>query len=84
MIGKRQIDGALDETSLPKRTRGPNERAAILIPGDEAEGDVGLLNVACPRKVVLFMNFVIDGTQMELLELEQLPVKSYRERFEDS
>ncbi|CAL8992631.1 unnamed protein product [Prunus brigantina] len=42
------------------------------------------MNVACPRKVVMFVNSVIDSAQMELTELEQLPMKSYRERFEDS
>lgn len=37
VTGKRQIKGALDVTPLPKRPRGSNEDAAILIPGDEAE-----------------------------------------------
>ncbi|CAL9002710.1 unnamed protein product [Prunus brigantina] len=33
-----------------------------------------------PRKVVPFVNAFIDGAQMELPELEQLPMKSVRER----
>ncbi|CAL8993994.1 unnamed protein product [Prunus brigantina] len=76
MTWKRQIKGALDVVSLPKRLRGPNEVVAVLIPSDEAEGDAGPMNVACPRKVVMFVNSVIDSAQMELTELEQLPMKS--------
>ncbi|CAL2230450.1 unnamed protein product [Prunus armeniaca] len=62
---KRQIEGALDVTHLPKR---PNKGAAILIPNDEEE-DVGPMNVACPQKVVSFVNCFIDSAQMELSEL---------------
>ncbi|KAI5326015.1 hypothetical protein L3X38_035089 [Prunus dulcis] len=40
VIGKRQIEGAVDLTPLPKRPMEPNEDSAILIPGDEMEGDL--------------------------------------------
>lgn len=80
MTWKRQIKGALDVMPLPKRLRGPNEVVVVLIPSDEAEGDAGPMNVACPRKVVLFMNSVIDNAQMELTKLDQLPVKSVLEQ----
>ncbi|CAL2246184.1 unnamed protein product [Prunus armeniaca] len=78
MMGKRQIEGALEVTPLLNRPRGPKEDAAILIPSDEVEGDAKLVNMALPRKVVTFMNCIIDGAQMELYELEQLPVKTMR------
>ncbi|CAL8090346.1 unnamed protein product [Prunus armeniaca] len=63
---KRQIEGALDVTHLPKRQ---NEGATILIPDDEEKEDVGPMNVACPQKVVSFVNCFIDSAQMELSEL---------------
>lgn len=80
MTRKRQIEGALDVTPLSKRLKGLNEDVAILIPGDEAEGEVEPVNVACPRKVVPFVNCIIDDAQMELPKLEQLPVKTVREQ----
>ncbi|CAB4269247.1 unnamed protein product [Prunus armeniaca] len=61
VTGKRQIEGALNVMHLPNRPRGPNEYAAILIPGDEVEGDAEPVNVACPRKVVPFVNCMIDS-----------------------
>ncbi|CAB4278508.1 unnamed protein product [Prunus armeniaca] len=54
------------------------EGAAILISGDEAEEDVGTVNMACLLKAVPFMNSVIVGAQMEMTELEQLPAKTVR------
>ena len=71
VTGKRQIEGALDVTLLLKRPRGPNEDVAILIPGDEAEGEAEPVNVACPQKVVPFVNCIIDCAHMELSELER-------------
>lgn len=51
---------------LSKQPRGPNEDAAILIPGDEADEDARPVYVACPQKVVSFVNSVIAGSQMEM------------------
>ncbi|CAL8991544.1 unnamed protein product [Prunus brigantina] len=80
VTGKRVIEGPLDVTPLPKRPRGPNEDVAVLVPDDEEEAEAGPVNIACPRKVVPFVNAFIDGAQMELPELEQLPMKSVREQ----
>ncbi|CAL9015108.1 unnamed protein product, partial [Prunus brigantina] len=80
ITGKRVIEGTLDVTPLPKRPRGPNEDVAVLVPDDEEEAEAGPVNIACPRKVVPFVNAFIDGAQMELPELEQLPMKSVREQ----
>ncbi|CAL9017963.1 unnamed protein product, partial [Prunus brigantina] len=63
-----------------RRPRGPNEDVAVLVPDDEEEAEAGPVNIACPRKVVPFVNAFIDGAQMELPELEQLPMKSVREQ----
>lgn len=79
-VGKRKIEGALNVTPLPNRPRGPNEDATILIPGDEAEGNAEPVNVVCPWKVVPFINCIINGAQMELPELEQLPGKMVHEQ----
>lgn len=79
VTGKRQIEGALDVTPLPKRPRGPSDEA-ILIPGDEDEEGSEPVNIACPRKVVPAVNCFIDGAQMELSELSELPTKSLREQ----
>ncbi|CAL2278561.1 unnamed protein product [Prunus armeniaca] len=70
VTGKRVIKGTLDVTPIPKRQRGPNEDAAVLVPDDEDEADAETVNVVCPRKVVPFMNCFIDGGQMELPELK--------------
>ncbi|CAL9019421.1 unnamed protein product [Prunus brigantina] len=80
VTGKRVIEGALDVTPLPKRPRGPNEDVAVLVPDDDEDTEAGPVNIACPRKVVPFVNCVIEGAQMELPELEQLPMKSLREQ----
>lgn len=80
MTGKRQIEGPIDVTPLPKRPRGPNEGTSVLIPDDEVEGEEGPVNIACPRKAVPFINCMIDGAQMELAELEQLSTKTLREQ----
>lgn len=80
VTGKRQIEGPLDVTPLPKRPRGPNEGTSVLIPDDEGEGEEGPVNVACPRKAVPFINCMIDGAQMELSEIEQLSMKTLREQ----
>ncbi|CAL8992396.1 unnamed protein product [Prunus brigantina] len=45
----QQTEGALDVTPLPKRPRGSDEGPAVLIPGDEAEGDAGPVNVYANR-----------------------------------
>lgn len=82
VTGKRVIDGALDVTPLPKRSREPNDEAAVLVPDDEKDADAEPVNMACPRKVVPFVNCFIEGAQMELPELEQLPMKSVREQAE--
>lgn len=63
MIGKRQIEGALDVTPLPKRPMGPNEVAVILIPGDEAKESAELVNIPCPSRVVPFINSVVDESR---------------------
>ncbi|CAL2257390.1 unnamed protein product [Prunus armeniaca] len=76
VTGKRVIEGALDVTPLPKRPRGPNEEVIVLVPDDEEDADAEPVNVACPRKVVPFVNCYIDGAQMELSELEQLSTKT--------
>ncbi|CAL2247430.1 unnamed protein product [Prunus armeniaca] len=73
------IEGALDVTTLPKRPRGPNEEPVVLV-SDEEDAEAEPVNIACPRKVVPFVNCFIDGAQMELPELEQLPKKSVREQ----
>ncbi|CAL8088952.1 unnamed protein product [Prunus armeniaca] len=80
VTGKRVIEGALDVTPLPKRPRGLNEEAAVLVPDDDEDTEADLVNIACPRKVVSFVNCFIEGAQMELPELEQLPMKSLREQ----
>ncbi|CAB4268847.1 unnamed protein product [Prunus armeniaca] len=66
---KRVIEGALDVTPLPKRPKGPNEEAAVLV-SDEEDAKAEPVNIACPRKVVPFMNCFIDDAHMELSELE--------------
>ncbi|CAL8133328.1 unnamed protein product [Prunus armeniaca] len=78
--GKRVIEGALDVTPLPKRPRGLNEEAAVVVPDDDEDVEAEPVNIACPRKVVSFVNCFIEGTQMELPELEQLLMKSLREQ----
>ncbi|CAL2257609.1 unnamed protein product [Prunus armeniaca] len=75
----RVIEGALDVTPLSKKPRGSNEEAAVLV-SDEEDTEVEPVNIACPRKVVPFVNCFIDSAQMELSELEQLPKKSVREQ----
>lgn len=60
-IRKRHIEGALYVTPLPKRSRRPNEDAAVLIPDNEAEDNVEPVNVACPWKVMPFVNTIIVG-----------------------
>ncbi|CAL2257640.1 unnamed protein product [Prunus armeniaca] len=50
VTGKRVIEGALDVTPLPKRPRGPNEEAAILV-SDEEDAEAEPVNITCPRKV---------------------------------
>ncbi|CAL9020828.1 unnamed protein product [Prunus brigantina] len=44
-----------------RRPRGPKEDAAVLVPDDEEDADAELVNVACPRKVVPFVNCFIDA-----------------------
>ncbi|CAL9020896.1 unnamed protein product, partial [Prunus brigantina] len=61
ITGKRVIEGTLDVTPLPKRPRGPNEDVAVLVPDDEEEAEAGPVNIACPRKVVPFVNAFIDA-----------------------
>ncbi|CAL9006208.1 unnamed protein product [Prunus brigantina] len=80
VTGKRVIEGALDVTPLPKRPRGPNEDAAVLVLDDDEDTEADPVNIACPRNVVPFVNCFIEGAQMELPELEQLPMKSLREQ----
>ncbi|CAL9000868.1 unnamed protein product [Prunus brigantina] len=80
VTGKRVIEGPLDVTPLPKRPRGPNKDVAVLVPDDDEDTEADLVNIACPRKVVPFVNCFIEGAQMELPELEQLPMKSLREQ----
>ncbi|VVA36569.1 PREDICTED: eukaryotic translation initiation factor 5B partial, partial [Prunus dulcis] len=63
---KRQIERALDVMPLPKRSRGPNEEVAILIPGDEAEEGAEPMNIACLLRVVPFMNNINDEAHMKL------------------
>ncbi|CAL8102300.1 unnamed protein product [Prunus armeniaca] len=62
---KRVIEGALDVTLLPKRPRGPNEEAAFLV-SDEEDAEAEPVNIACPQKVVPFVNCFIDGANMEM------------------
>ncbi|CAL2256644.1 unnamed protein product [Prunus armeniaca] len=78
--GALALEGALDVTPLSKRPRGPNEEAAVLVPDDDEDTEAAPVNIACPRKVVPFVNCFIEGAQMELPELEQLPMKSLREQ----
>ncbi|CAL8994054.1 unnamed protein product [Prunus brigantina] len=80
VTGKRVIEGALDVTPLPKKPRGPNEEAAVPVPDDDEDTEADPVNITCPRKVVSFVNCFIEGAQMELPELEQLPMKSLREQ----
>ncbi|CAL8080280.1 unnamed protein product [Prunus armeniaca] len=79
VTGKRVIKGALDVTPLPKRPSGPNKEAIVLL-SDEEDAEVELVNIACPWNMVPFVNCFIDDAQMELPELEQLPMKSVREQ----
>ncbi|CAL8135705.1 unnamed protein product [Prunus armeniaca] len=65
---------------LPKRPRGMNEDAAVLVPDEEEDANAEQVNVACPQKVVPFVNCFIDDPQMELPELEQLPMKTVHEQ----
>ncbi|CAL8161874.1 unnamed protein product [Prunus armeniaca] len=58
---------------------GPNEDATVLVPDEEEDADAEPVNVAWPQKVVPFVNCFIDGAQMELPKLEQLPMKTVRE-----
>lgn len=78
--GKRVIEGAFDVTPLLKRPRGPNKDAVVLVPDDEEDADTEPVNVACPRKVVPFVNCFIDKAQIELPELEHLSMKTVREQ----
>ncbi|CAL8997889.1 unnamed protein product [Prunus brigantina] len=64
--GKRQIEGALDVTPLLKRPRRASEDVVVLIPDDEEGADAEPVN----------MNRFINGAQMKLHELEQLPMKT--------
>ncbi|CAL9007146.1 unnamed protein product, partial [Prunus brigantina] len=61
VTGKRMIEGALDVTPLPKSPKGANEDVAVLVPDDEEDAEAGPVNIAYPRKVVPFVNCVIEG-----------------------
>ncbi|CAB4313923.1 unnamed protein product [Prunus armeniaca] len=67
-----------------KRPRGPSEDVAVLILDDEEGADAKPVNMACHWKVVPFVNCFIDGIQMELPELEQLPMKTLREQIAEA
>ncbi|CAL2270942.1 unnamed protein product [Prunus armeniaca] len=67
VTGKRVIEGALDVTPLSKRPKGPNEEAAVLVPDDDEDTEADPVNIACPRKVVPFVNCFIEGAQMKSL-----------------
>ncbi|CAL9011528.1 unnamed protein product [Prunus brigantina] len=54
VTGKRVIEGALDVTPLPKRPRGPNEEAAVLV-SDEEDVEAEPVNIVCPRKANMEM-----------------------------
>ncbi|CAL2238722.1 unnamed protein product [Prunus armeniaca] len=79
----RAPQGEKDGRSLGRHGGLPlshREKAAILILDDEAEGDAEPVNVVCPRKVMPFVNYMIDRAGMKLSELEQLPTKTMREQ----
>ncbi|VVA33518.1 PREDICTED: eukaryotic translation initiation factor 5B partial [Prunus dulcis] len=65
VTGKLQIKGALYVTTLPKKSRAPDQLKAILIPDDEKEEEAKQEE---------------PGAQLEVADLDELPKKMLREQ----
>ncbi|CAL2276699.1 unnamed protein product [Prunus armeniaca] len=76
--GKRPLTVDQEADPAPKRGRQAELARAIFVSEDD-EVPAEAVTLACPSKIVQFVNYMILGSQMELSEIEDLLKKLLRE-----
>ncbi|CAL8174196.1 unnamed protein product [Prunus armeniaca] len=76
--GKRPLTVDQEADPAPKRGRQAELAQAIFVSEDD-EVPAEAVTLACPSKIVQFVNYMILGSQMELSEIEDLLKKPLRE-----